>query len=327
MVSGYGTGVDTTYRGVPALVLGGAGFIGAWTVRALLAQGAAVAVTARNEGRAMSVLGAMGRKVRVIITDLGRPGAASRLIDVNRPAIVFNLAGYGVDRSERNPDLMASLNTHLVAELCERLAVEPVGEWAGLMLVHAGSAAEYGRLDGPVREAAEGDPTTDYGRTKLEGTRFVEACCATSGLPAVVARLFTVYGPGEHSGRLLPALMRTARTGSGLGLTGGCQRRNFTYVEDVAEGLLRLGRCSTGAGQIVNLATDRSASVREFAETAAAVLGFDAALLDFGALPDRDDEVWHGDVDVTRLRNLTAWLPPTTIADGIRRSWEFRDVQ
>jgi UDP-glucose 4-epimerase len=327
MTSGYGTDVDTTYRNVPALVLGGAGFIGAWTVRALLAQGAAVAVTARDERRAMSVLGATGRKVRVIITDLSRPGAASQSIDLSRPAIVFNLAGYGVDRSERSPDMMASLNTHLVAELCERVAAEPAGGWAGLKLVHVGSAAEYGRLDGSVREAAEGDPTTDYGRTKLQGTRFVEACCATSGLPAVVARLFTVYGPGEHSGRLLPALMRTAQTGSVLGLTSGRQRRNFTYVEDVAEGLLRLGRCHSVASQIINLATDRSLSVREFAETAAAVLGFDAALLDFGALPDRDDEMWHGDVDVTRLRDLTAWLPPTTIADGIRRSWEFRDVQ
>jgi nucleoside-diphosphate-sugar epimerase len=320
-------GIDAVYRGVPALVLGGAGFIGAWTVRALLAQGAAVTVTARDAARAMSVLGAMGREVRVIITDLGRPGAASQLIDLNRPAIVFNLAGYGVDRSERNPDLMASLNTHLVAELCERLAAEPVDGWTGLRLVHVGSAAEYGRHNGPLRETTEVHPTTDYGRTKLQGTRFVEDGCATSGLPALVARLFSVYGPGEHSGRLLPALMRTAQTGVRLGLTSGRQRRNFTYVEDVAEGLLKLGRCTPGAGRVVNLATDRSSSVREFAETAAAVLGFDAARLDFGALLDRDDEMWHGDVDVTRLRNLTAWLPSTTIADGIRRSWEFRDVQ
>ncbi len=320
-------GIDAAYRGVPALVLGGAGFIGAWTVRALLAREAAVTVTARDAARAMAVLGAVGREVRVIITDLGRPGAASQLIDAARPVVVFNLAGYGVDRSERSPDLMAGLNARLVGELCERLAAEPDSGWGGLRLVHAGSAAEYGRLDVPIREAGAVDPTTDYGRTKLQGTRFVEACCATSGLPAVVARLFTVYGPGEHSGRLLPALMQTAQTGSRLGLTSGGQRRNFTYVEDVAEGLVRLGRCNPGAGQIVNLATDRSSSVREFAETAAAVLGFDAALLDFGALRDRDDEMWHGNVDVTRLRNLTAWVPSTTIADGIRRSWEFRDVQ
>jgi nucleoside-diphosphate-sugar epimerase len=327
MISSDGTDVDTAYRGVPALVLGGTGFIGAWTVRALLARGAAVTVTARDAGRALAALGAAGRNLRIVVADLGRPAAASQLIDAASPAVVFNLAGYGVDRSERNPDLMAGLNARLVAELCESLAAQPAGGWGGLRLVHVGSAAEYGRFDGPLREAAEVDPTTDYGRTKLQGTRLVEACCATSGLAAVVARLFTVYGPGEHAGRLLPSLMRTARTGVRLGLTSGRQRRNFTYVEDVAEGLLRLGRCARGAGQVVNLATNRSSSVREFAETAAAVLGFDAALLDFGALPDRDDEMWHGEVDVTRLRDLTSWSPPTSIADGIRRSWEFSDAQ
>jgi nucleoside-diphosphate-sugar epimerase len=322
-----GEEIDAAYRGVPALVLGGAGFIGAWTVRTLRARGAAVTVTDKDEGRATAALGDARREVRVIIADLGRPGAASEVIDAVRPAVVFNLAGYGVDRSERNPDLMERLNAQLVAELCAHLASERYRGWPGLRLVHVGSAAEYGRLEGPVREDADPDPTTDYGRTKLQGTRFVEACCATSQLPAVVARPFTVYGPGEHSARLLPDLLRTGRTGARLGLTSGRQRRDFTYVEDVAEGLLRLGCRAAGTSRIVNLATGRSASVRDFAETAAAVLGFDAALLDFGALPDRDDEMWHGDVDVRRLRNLTSWSPPTPIADGIRRSWEFSDVQ
>jgi nucleoside-diphosphate-sugar epimerase len=322
-----GRAIDITYRGVPALVLGGSGFIGAWTVRALHARGAAVTVAARDAARAAAALGPLGRDVRVIIADLGRPAAAARLIDTTKPAVVFNLAGYGVDRSERNLEQMAALNARLVEELCARLTAEPDRGWTGLRLVHAGSALEYGRLDGPLRETAEANPATDYGRTKLQATRFVEDCCAASGLPAVVARLFTVYGPGEHSNRLLPALMRTARTGVRLGLTSGLQRRSFTYVEDVAEGLLRLGTSAVSPGEIVNLATGRLSSVREFAETAAAVLGIGRALLDFGALPDREDEMWHGDVDVTRLRDLTSWSPSTPIADGIRRTWELFDGQ
>lgn len=315
--------IDVAYRGVPALVLGASGFIGAWTVRALRARGAAVTVAVRDAARAAAALGEAVRDVRVIVADLGRSGAAGQLVDTARPAVVFNLAGYGVDRSERDPALMAALNARLVGELCARIGAEPDHGWAGLRLVHAGSALEYGRVEGRLRETTQVNPTTDYGRTKLQGTRFVQAWGADSGLRAVVARLFTVFGPGEQSGRLLPELVRTARTGVPLGLTGGRQRRSFTYVEDVAEGLLRLGVCAVSPGEVVNLATGRLHSVREFAETAAAILGMDGALLDFGALPDRDDEMWHGEVDVTRLLDLTSWLPPTPLDEGIRRSWEF----
>lgn len=318
--------MDATYRGVPALVLGGSGFIGAWTARALHASGGVVTVAGRDPGRVARALGTAMADVRVILADLGSPAAVDQIIDAAAPAVVFNLAGYGVDRSERDPELMERLNARLVERLCARLASVPDHGWAGLRLVHAGSALEYGRVGGPIRETGAANPMTDYGRTKLQGTRALEACCRASGLRAVVARLFTVYGSGEHPDRLLPAIMQTARTRARLALTTGRQRRSFTYVEDVAAGLLRLGAGAAAPGAIVNLAADRLASVREFAETAARVLGIDAALLDFGALPDREDEMWHGDVDVTRLHALTAWSPPTSIADGVRRTWELSHV-
>jgi UDP-glucose 4-epimerase len=318
--------IDVAYRDVPTLVLGGSGFIGAWTARALHARGAAVTVVARDPARAAVALGPVAPHVRVVLADLVDPTTPGWLIDETRPAVVFNLAGYGVDRSERSLDLMVALNARLVERLCAKLAAEPDDRWAGPRLVQAGSALEYGCLEGPLRETAAVDPTTDYGRAKLQGTRMLESCCAASGLRALVARLFTVYGPGEHPGRLLPALVRTAKTGVRLGLTSGRQRRSFTYVEDVAEGLLRLGLSGAGPGAVVNLAAPRLTPVREFAETAAAVLGIDAALLDFGALPDREDEMWHGDVDVSRLWTLTSWLPSTPIADGVRRTWELGDA-
>jgi UDP-glucose 4-epimerase len=316
--------MDTSYRGVPTLVLGGTGFIGAWTARALHAQGAEVTIAARDPARADAAVGPLAPSVRIEMTDLTSPTALDRLMQASRPAVVFNLAGYGVDRAERDPMAMAAVNTDLPGRLAVRLAADAAPGWTGPRLVHAGSALEYGRNAGVLSESRTPHPTTEYGRTKLDGTRAIEACCAASGLRAVVARLFTVYGPGEHPDRLLPALVRAALSGDRLALTSGRQRRSFTYVEDVVEGLLRLGASAAGPGTVVNLAGPRLHTVREFAETAAAVLGVDPARLDFGALPDREDEMWHGEVDVARLRGLTSWMPGTTLPDGIRRTWEMR---
>jgi nucleoside-diphosphate-sugar epimerase len=322
-MNGVTPAIDQAYRGVRAVVLGASGFIGAWTARALHRCGAAVTLVGRDARRIAAVREAIGPAIQTFIGDLGDPDGPHRVIDATRPSVVFNLAGYGVDRSERDVELMEALNVRMVERLCARLARQRDSGWGGVRLVHTGSALEYGRREGPLSESLLVDPMTDYGRTKLEGTRMVESCCAATALRAVVARLFTVYGRGEHPDRLLPSLMRTAQTGRPLELTSGRQRRNFTYAEDVAEGLLRLAVSEVNPCTVVNLATGHMSPVRTFAETAADVLGIDRRLLVFGALPDRDDEMWHGEVDVTRLRALTSWVPATTTADGIRQTREL----
>src|SRR5439155_25919027 len=112
-----------------------------------------------------------------------------------------------------------------------------------------------------------------------------------------------VYGPGEQADRLLPSLQRAAVASTRVSLTAGDQLRDFTYVEDVAEGLLRLAAAETRPqAAIVHLATGRLTSVRTFAETAAAVFGIDPLRLDFGAMPKRPDEIRYGPVDIARLR-------------------------
>jgi len=313
------------YRDVPALVLGASGFIGAWTTRALHACGARVTVATRDAGRTTAALGRLAPSVTITIADLSTPAEVSALLTRTTPAVVFNLTGYGVDATERDAATMTAINAELVETVCTALAERAHRGWAGLDLVHAGSALEYGAIQGTLHEGLEAMPNTDYGHTKLRGTRAVQACAAASGIRGVVARAFTVYGPGEHDHRLLPSLLRTAQTGERLALTAGRQPRDFTYVEDVAEGLLRLGIATAPADTVVNLATGHLTTVRTFAETAARELGIDPALLDFGALPERDKEMWHGPVDVTRLRQVTGWVPPTSVADGIRRTREHLD--
>jgi nucleoside-diphosphate-sugar epimerase len=222
---------------------------------------------------------------------------------------------------------MSAINEDIVPDLCARLASTPPRDWRGLRLVHVGSALEYGAIGGSLREDATPAPTTDYGRTKLAATRYIERIAAATGLRAVTARLFTVYGSGEHPGRLLPSLMALVGTDKHLKLSAGLQRRDFTYVEDVVDGLLRLATAPVPPGSVVNIATGRLTSVREFAEAAASILSIDPAALAFGALPMRAEEMWHDEIDITRLRDLTSWVPSTTIADGIRRSWEWQHVQ
>jgi nucleoside-diphosphate-sugar epimerase len=121
----------------------------------------------------------------------------------------------------------------------------------------------------------------------------------------------------------LPALQEAATTGDHLDLTEGKQKRDFTYVEDVVEGLLRLGVIKTTPGEIINLATGQLTTVRGFVETAAQIMQISADKLRFGAIPTRVEEMEHAPVSVNRLRQIADWLPPTDIKNGISKTVEF----
>lgn len=309
------------------LLFGASGFIGRWVARALSQHGADLALAVRSPADFAPIQRRWGIQGRVLPIDLAVPGSGASVVATLRPAVVFNLAGYGVDRAERDAALTHRMNRDLPAELAEALGRHRGhAGWSGARLVHAGSALEYGSLPGVADEAGAAEPHTLYGRSKLEGTQAVLDAAARAGLPSVVARLFTVYGPGEHEGRLLPVLLAAARTGGDVALSAGTQCRDFAYVQDVAEGLLRLALADAGAGVCANLATGALRSVREFAEIAAGALGIPDSRLRFGQEPVRADEMALAGVKIDRLLALTAWKPTLSIDQGVRATANFDSV-
>jgi len=287
------------YEGAKAAVVGATGFIGRWVVRKLVEQGAHVCRIGRE--------------------DAGNLETVYRRL---RPSITFNLGGYGIDPAERDETAAYHVNAVLPRMLAEAVAATRDPAWPGQHFVQAGSAVEYGDAGGNLREDGPARPATLYAKSKWRGTQAVAERSQALGFRAITARLFTVYGPGEHAGRLLPSLFEARRTHQALDLSSGMQRRDFTYVEDVAEGLLKLGSISQQDYMTVNLATGRLTSVRMFVEIAAGILGIPPENLNFGGIPASVHEMEHEGVALDRLKRLTGWIPPTTIAEGVRKTLE-----
>jgi len=312
-----------SYSGVRVAVLGASGFIGRWVARALTAVGADVVLVVRDRRSMERIAHAYAIRGEIAEVDLMDRAAVVGLLERTRPAITFNLAGYGVDPAERDYRAMQRVNVELISALTDAVATGGDSSWSGQVLVHAGSALEYGSTQGDLSEDSPTNPIGAYGASKLAGTCLLRRRAAELGVRAVTARLFTVYGPGEHRGRLLQLLIEAARTGGSVSLSEGRQERDFCYVDDVAHGLLRLGVSDATAGEAVNLASGRLTPVRDFALMAARVLGIPKARLEFGGQAVRDDEMWQGRVKNDRLQQLLDWVPPTDIEKGVRRTWEF----
>ncbi len=314
---------EPSYKDVRVLVTGASGFIGRWVARSLSRRGADLWLASRDVRRLSRVAGAYSFQGRMVPVDLEDLTACREMIARARPEIVFNLAGYGVDPAERDEKKAWRVNDELVGALAEALASDHQPGWGGLRLVHAGSGFEYGPAERIITEKTRERPDSLYGRSKLGGAARLRLFCAAHGFPAATARLFTVYGPGERPHRLLPSLFNASKTGRPLALTGGKQERDFTYVADAAEGLLRLGTVARVDGAMANLGRGRLLSVKAFALAAARVLGMPNHLLEFGKIPYREDEPKQPSVSTDLLQKLLGWRPTTTVERGIEKTAKF----
>jgi len=306
------------------MVLGASGFIGRWTARALYERGAKVGLVVRKRATVHDDFSKSMVQVDVIEADLRDTETVAMVFRGFKPSVTFNLAGYGIDHSERDETTACQINAELVKTICEAIANNRAREWPGQDIIHVGSVAEYGPIGGNLSEGSPARPTTIYGKSKLAGTRWLTRYCQELHIKGLTTRLFTIYGPGEHRDRLLPSLIETARNGKPLSLSAGMQKKDFTYVHDVVEGILRLGLVSSAhPGEIVNLATGRLTTVRGFAEIAGSILGIPSSKLNFGAIRNGQWDVEHGEISLECLRRLTNWIPSTSIEQGIRQTLDW----
>jgi nucleoside-diphosphate-sugar epimerase len=189
-------------------------------------------------------------------------------------------------------------------------------DFGGERAVVAGSCAEYDwSMPGPYREHESPlRPASRYGQAKAALGRWTADCTAS----VAWARLFFLYGPGEHETRLVPSVANALLEGREAELTPGTQVRDFLHVQDAARALVALLDDSvTGP---VNIGSGRGVTVRSVAERVGALAGR-PDLLRFGArpAPTAEDVV----ADVRRLRDEVGWQPTRTLEDGLEETVDW----
>ena len=141
-------------------------------------------------------------------------------------------------------------------------------------------------------------------------------------MPLAVGRLFGVFGPGEAPHRLLPSLVRNLSARRRVPLSDGTQVRDVLPVAAVVDALLCLAKAveADGGQHIVNVSSGDMATVRDFAEMTADAIGAPRALLGFGDIERRPDEVACFAGDPTRLLALANWRPYEPLSSAIEKA-------
>jgi nucleoside-diphosphate-sugar epimerase len=205
------------------------------------------------------------------------------------------------------------LATQKLLEACKNTDIE--------LFVYASSSSVYGdNPDMPLKETSIPMPKSPYGVTKLAGENLSMVYYKNYGLPCVCLRFFTVYGPKQRPDMAFHKFFKAIRMDEEITVFGdGNQKRDFTYIEDVIEVILRIIELKP-EGKILNLGGGHSISINEVLE----IIG-DITKKKFKIKYQSEQK---GDVqatlaDVTELSNITAFKPSTDIIDGLREEWEW----
>jgi nucleoside-diphosphate-sugar epimerase len=191
----------------------------------------------------------------------------------------------------------------------------------GQRCVVAGTCAEYDwSYSRCIEDETPTTPATLYGTAKHALRLLLAAYAAQSGLSFAWGRVFFAYGPGERQARLVPTVIRGLVAGERVPCTQGTQRRDFLFVDDVADAFATIVASSvTGA---INIGSGTAFSLRELVERIADKLD-GRERLEFGALPIRDDDPPELVADVSKLTSEVGWHPRISLDVGITRTIDW----
>jgi nucleoside-diphosphate-sugar epimerase len=297
-----------------ALVTGAEGFLGANLVRHLLATGHEAIALSRPGGTTWRLEG-LAAEVRTIELDLRETSAIEPVLTETRPQWIFHLAAHGAYSWQRDAERMIGVNVAATAALLEAARTTNVQAF-----VNVGSSSEYGLKAHAPREDAWLEPNSHYAVTKAAGTHLT-ALAAAAGLPAVTLRMYSIYGPWEDPGRLIPALVREATRGKLPPLVGPDTARDFVYVGDCCEALLRAAALGApgGPGATLNIGSGRQTTLEELVELARRALGV-RELPEWSTMEGRgwDTNVWVSDPRAAFER--LGWRVSTDLGEGLART-------
>lgn len=260
--------VQPPEAGRRVIVTGGAGFVGVPVARRFLSHGLEVHVIDNFERGSRARLETLefGRTLTIHEADIRDRERIAAIFDAVQPDVVVHLAAHHfIPFCEANPGETLEVNllgTQHVLDASARAAVQ--------RFVFASTGDVYRPAEAPHKETDVVEPGSVYGLSKLLGETLVRNWSTARPVRGhvVIARLFNVFGPGETNPHLIPEIMAQLRHGDVLRLGNTRPRRDYVWVEDVADALLALLEAEAADRDLltVNVGTGVSASAAEIVE-------------------------------------------------------------
>lgn len=303
------------------LVTGGGGFIGSHLLERLLAQGCRVRAFLRYTSRSSrgwieNFPKELQDRIEVVFGDLKDPDIVRKAVD--GCDVVFHLAALiGIPFSYSNPRDYVDTNivgTTNILSACRDCRIE--------RLVHISTSEVYGSAQyTPIDEKHPRIGQSPYSASKIAADMMVESFQRSFGLPAVIIRPFNTFGPRQSERAVIPTIISQLLTGNKVRLGSTLPTRDFTYVNDTVNGIIRGAEVDDTIGKTINLGSGSEISIGELVGLVANILEKDFEIISekIRVRPETS-EVERLISDNSAAGELLGWSPQVSLRDGLEIS-------
>jgi UDP-glucose 4-epimerase len=315
------------FAGKTALITGGMGFIGSNLAIRLAQLGAKVTVLDAmipDYGGNEFNLSPVAEQVRVNYCDIRDEMAVSYL--VKGQDYIFHLAGqvcHLMSLSNPFPDIEMNITgTAVLMEACRKYN-------AGATVVYTGTRGQYGpSVSLPVNEEAPTNPKGIYEISNLTAEKIIKVYNDVHGVKSVLLRLTNIYGPRSQMRHsrfgVCNWFIRLAMDNQTIQVYGdGSILRDFCYVDDCVDAILKLAVTKEAHGEIFNVGSDIPVSFLDLANTIVGVAG--RGRWEFAEFSPERKAQEPGDFfsDISKIRRFTGWSPVTSLEDGLAKTVNY----
>ena len=300
------------------LITGGAGFIGSHAAEHLLSQGNSVTIlddfnSFYDPAIKRDNIKALRGRARIEEGDIRNAEAVLKIVKSCKPDAILHLAARaGVRPSIREPGLYIDTNIKGTFNLLEAARLAGVARF-----ISASSSSVYGTLKtAPFREDMCLNQTiSPYAATKLAAEQLCSNFSHLYGMRCISLRFFTVYGPRQRPDLAIHSFTRAIHEGRSIQQFGdGSTRRDYTYIDDILQGILACFDYDGPMCDVFNLGESQTTTLAELIASIELALGKKAII---EKLPDQPGDVPLTYADITKARDLLNYRPHTQIAEGI----------
>lgn len=287
------------------LIVGGTGFIGYHLILRCLKLNWLVTSLSTNLPKKIRY----HKKVNYIIGDISNYKLLKKKLKTKFDYVV-NLGGY-VDHSNKKK----TYQSHFVGvkNLAKIFQNKKINNF-----IQVGSGGEYGKKKSPQIENFKGYPASVYYKSKLMATNFLLNLYNKKYFPVTILRFYQVYGPKQDTNRLISVVINNCLNDREFNCTNGKQYRDFIYIDDAINAIIKTLKSKKSLGQIFNVGLGKTIKIRELINYINKKIGKGKPL--FGSIKMRKDEMISIYPSINKIKKILKWEPVISLKTGLEKT-------